>query len=141
MRKFFPVVLSGLLAVSFSQLAAAQSATVQSDTKANVGADVNTKPGTTSDKSATTEKSTSAGAGGTKAGPTDNPNVTTDAQGREHVNKGKHKGQLKNKKESKSKSDTSAAAGSSANTKSDTSIKSDNSANADSSSNTQLEKK
>jgi hypothetical protein len=131
MRKFFPVVLSGLLAVSFSQLAAAQSTTVQGDTKANVGADASIKPGTTSDKSTTTEKSTSssstsaiggsstgssAGAGGTRAGPTDDPNVTMDAQGREHVNKGKHKGQLKDKKDrnasagstskSKSKSDT-----------------------------------
>jgi hypothetical protein len=28
----------------------------------------------------------------TAAGPTDNPNVTRDAQGREHENKGKHKG-------------------------------------------------
>jgi hypothetical protein len=33
--------------------------------------------------------------GGAKAGPTDNPNVTRDAQGREHVNKGKHAGQAK----------------------------------------------
>jgi len=31
------------------------------------------------------------------AGPTENPNVTRDAQGREHVNKGKHTGQTKNK--------------------------------------------
>ena len=32
---------------------------------------------------------------GTKAGLTANPNVTRDAQGREHVNKGKHTGQMK----------------------------------------------
>jgi hypothetical protein len=42
------------------------------------------------------------------AGPTDNPNVTRDAQGREHVNKGKHTGQMKNKKDK----DASAGSGS-----------------------------
>ena len=51
----------------------------------------------------------------TKAGPTDNPNVSRDAQGRTHVNKGKHKGEKKNKKKSveqsstKSDKDTTAA--------------------------------
>jgi len=42
------------------------------------------------------------------AGPTDNPNVTRDAQGREHANKGKHAGQAKNKKDK----DESAGSGS-----------------------------
>jgi hypothetical protein len=35
------------------------------------------------------------GGKGSTAGPTANPNVTRDAQGREHVNKGKHAGQAK----------------------------------------------
>jgi hypothetical protein len=41
MRKFFPVVLSGVLAVSFSQLAAAQSVGVQgpAGTGARTGAE------------------------------------------------------------------------------------------------------
>jgi hypothetical protein len=39
---------------------------------------------------------------GAGAGPTDNPNVTRDAHGREHVNKGKHYGQRDKQDESKS---------------------------------------
>ena len=67
MKKFLPVVFCGLAAISYSQLTLA-------------GGDYNKS------------KDSSAG-----AGPTDNPNVTRDAQGREHVNKGKHTGQTKNK--------------------------------------------
>jgi hypothetical protein len=43
------------------------------------------------------------------AGPTDNPNVTRDAQGREHVNKGKHTGQVKNKKDKDADASTSSS--------------------------------
>lgn len=57
MRNLLQVVIAGLIAVSFSAIAA-------------------------------------DGDRGAKAGPTDNPNVTRDAQGREHVNKGKHTGQM-----------------------------------------------
>ena len=48
MRKLLPVVLTGLLAVSFSQLAAAQSTTVQGSTGADASADVKSKPADTS---------------------------------------------------------------------------------------------
>src|SRR3954447_20968101 len=121
MRKFLPVLFSGLLAVSFSQLAAAQSTSAQGDTKASGSASVGTGAGTstnsgsmggstsgsTSDKSSASGSAstgTSAGAGATtsdttKAGPTDNPNVSKDATGRTHTNKGKHKGERKNKKD------------------------------------------
>jgi len=37
MRKLFPLLISGALAVSFSQLAAAQSSTTQGSTGANAG--------------------------------------------------------------------------------------------------------
>src|SRR5947208_3402420 len=47
MRKLLPVVLTGLLAVSFSQLAAAQSTTVQGSTGADASADVKSKPADT----------------------------------------------------------------------------------------------
>ena len=68
MRKFLPVVFCGLAAISYSQLTLAGAYDKDSSAGANSG-----------------------------AGPTDNPNVTRDAQGREHVNKGKHAGQTKNK--------------------------------------------
>src|SRR5260221_7996118 len=70
MRKLFPIVLSGFLAVSFSQLAAAQSTTAQGSTGANVGADVNTKA-PSADTSATGSADTKADAkigSGTRAG-------------------------------------------------------------------------
>src|SRR5438445_11259446 len=112
MRKLLPVVLTGLLAVSFSQLAAAQSTTVQGSTGADASADVKSKPAdTTVGGSAcaqtggaiSTDKSTasgstaatggsstglSAGAGQStgddtpKASPAANPNVTRDEHGR-----------------------------------------------------------
>src|SRR5919108_2139176 len=104
MRKLFPVLISGVLAMSFSQWAAAQSTTTQGSAGANVGADVNKdKSGAGVSAGASTGSSSTGAAGATtsdttKAGPTDNPNVTRDAQGREHMNKGKHKGERKHKK-------------------------------------------
>jgi hypothetical protein len=74
MKKLLPVVFCGLAAISFSTLTLA-------------GADAATDAGTKAN----------AGAGASAcAGPTDNPNVTRDAQGREHANKGKHNGQARN---------------------------------------------
>src|SRR6185312_15563178 len=104
MRKFLPVLFSGLLAVSFSQLAAAQSTSVQGDTKASGSANVGAGTSTNSGMSGSASTGANAGVNATtsdtpKAGPTDNPNVTTDAQGREHMNKGKHKGERKHKKD------------------------------------------
>src|SRR5437870_1401600 len=80
MRKLLPVVLTGLLAVSFSQLAAAQSTTVQGSTGADASADVKSKPAdatvsgsagaqtgaTTTDKS--TASGSTAASGGSSTG-------------------------------------------------------------------------
>jgi hypothetical protein len=78
MKKLLPIAFCGLAAVSFSSLTFAGS----------YG----------KDDAATGSSSSSDARTPSGAGPTDNPNVTRDAQGREHVNKGKHTGQVKNKR-------------------------------------------
>jgi hypothetical protein len=83
MKKLLPIAFCGLAAVSFSQLTLAQyGAGAGADTKGSASTGASTDVQTPS-----------------RAGPTDNPNVNRDAQGREHVNKGKHTGQTKNKKD------------------------------------------
>jgi hypothetical protein len=144
MRKVFPFLISGLLAVSFSQIAAAQSASTHD--RANASADMKADTGAKSTDSSSTSAiggsstGSSSGAGGATA--------DTSKADRTHANKGKHKGAAKNKKHkdmdkqssttksgkdttaagstsssSKSKTDSSAAAGGSASlpTKPDTS--------------------
>ena len=91
MKKLLPIAFCGLAAVSFSQLTLAQYG-AGADTKGSASAGASTDVQTPS-----------------RAGPTDNPNVTRDAQGREHANKGKHTGQAKSKKD---KDDSSAGSGS-----------------------------
>jgi len=81
MRKFFPALLAGLLAVSFSQLAAAQS-TTQSNTGDNPNATTTdqAKPAKKQHKSAMKQrkdKDRSAASGGTSAGPSGNTLPTT----------------------------------------------------------------
>lgn len=96
MRKVFPFVLSGLLAVSFSQLAAAQSTSTQGGANANVGADVNkSRSGDTGVKS--TDAAATSASGGSSTGASTGPGgVSTDTP---HADKkGKHKSAAKNKK-------------------------------------------
>lgn len=61
----------------------------QSTTQQGTGEQSATQQGTVGEQSATQRQSPSQSA----AGPTEDPNVTRDAKGREHTNKGKHKGQ------------------------------------------------
>jgi len=84
MKKFLPVVFCGIAAISYSQLTLA-------------GDDYKSKDNSGAGASSDTRSSETRTPSG--AGPTDNPNVTRDAQGREHVNQGKHTGQYKNKKD------------------------------------------
>jgi|KBSSwiStaDraftv2_1062776.scaffolds.fasta_scaffold621489_2 hypothetical protein len=85
MKKFLPVVFCGIAAISYSQLTLAGDDYKSKD---------NSAAGATSSSDARSDTRTPSG-----AGPTDNPNVTRDAQGREHMNQGKHTGQYKNKKD------------------------------------------
>ena len=99
MRKVFPFVLSGLLAVSFSQLAAAQSTSTQGGANANVGADVNkSRSGDIGVKS--TDSAATSASGGSSTGASTGPGgVSTDTP---HADKkGKHKSSAKNKKKDK----------------------------------------
>ena len=95
MRKVFPFVLSGLLAVSFSQFAAAQSTSVQGGANANVGADVNkSRSGDTGVKS--TDSAATSASGGSSTGASTGPGgVSAD---KPHADNGKHKGASKNRK-------------------------------------------
>ena len=95
MRKVFPFVLSGFLAVSFSQLAAAQSTSTQGGANANVGADVNkSRTGDTGVKS--TDSAATSASGGSSTGASTGPGgVSAD---KPHADKSKHKRSAKNKK-------------------------------------------
>jgi len=106
MRKVFPFVLSGLLAVSFSQLAAAQSTSTHGSANARVGADVKAETGAKS----TDSQSTSAIGGSSTGSSTGAGGATADTSkaDRTHAAKGKHKSSTKGG------ADSSAAAGGSA---------------------------
>jgi hypothetical protein len=85
MRKVFPFLLSGLLAVSFSQLAAAQSTTTQGG--ANAGADTKVDSGSKS-----TDSGSTSAIGGSSTGSSTGAGATADTPNKA----GKHKGQAKN---------------------------------------------
>src|SRR5437773_2081125 len=107
MRKVFPFLLSGFLAVSFSQIAAAQStysqgsasggasADVSKPADANVSGSASTKAGagaSTSDKAKSTDSGSTSAAGGSSTGSSTGPGgaaagATTDTQGSAQVNK------------------------------------------------------
>jgi hypothetical protein len=123
MKKLLPIAFCSLAAISYSQLTLAGD-----DVKGSAGA------GASSSADVQTPS---------RAGPTDNPNVTRDAQGREHVNKGKHTGQSKNKKdkdESAGSGSTSApdSAKTEGSASSDAATRSDSTAGARSSDSTSL---
>jgi hypothetical protein len=122
MRKLLPLLVSSVLAVSFSQLAAAQS--TNSDAKAGArgaasptdrtnDAGVTTRSDTgTSAGSATGSASTGTTAEGKSgargaAAPTDSTSASTDDKARTHTGKAKRKGaKAKNKKSAQEQSST-----------------------------------
>jgi hypothetical protein len=127
MRKLLQIVIAGLTAVSFGAIAQDNKSTevdantkIQGDAKTgSTGVDAKAGAGASTEinkadkkKGKAKEKRGAAGAGGSGAGPTDNPNVTRDAQGREHVNKGKHTGQMKDEAGTKPAEDAKAGASS-----------------------------
>jgi len=131
MGKLLQVAIAGLAAVSFGAIAQDNKSTevdantkIQGDAKTGTtGADAKAGAGASTEinkadkkKGKAKEKRGAAGAGGSVAGPTDNPNVTRDAQGREHVNKGKHTGQVKKDEAGASTSGSSSASGSTSGT-------------------------
>ena len=66
-----------------------------SDNQATQQSGTGNKSTTDSSTGTSSSGSGTSGSSASGAGPTDNPNVTRDAKGREHTNKGKHKGWAK----------------------------------------------